>query len=324
MNKKNINIKCSAIAMNDDRHPNKSPFSGILTVINAPSVAPPMGSDGMPVKLDAEATQKALNTLIGMPVNSNYDSVNKFDKHNQNEIIGQISNAYIQDNNVWIEGYLYPQNCPDICASIKEEKQDLGFSYELLANAYTVEDGVMTVTDFCFTGASLLYKDCAAYGDYTQLVAAQKEEKTKEVDNDMTKEELEVFAKTISAQFETKVEAEKKETIDQLKEIAKLVEEIKASNEKNAKGLEEIAVEVGALKAAKEEFKPVKEEVKVEAKKDIPSPQVLAAGQKVVGNEDITPTDDFDAKLKAINANKELTPLQKCKEITKLRLNAQK
>jgi phage-related minor tail protein len=52
----------------------------------------------------------------------------------------------------------------------------------------------------------------------------------------------------------------------------------------------------------------------------IPVPVVLAAGQTVVGNADLSvPADSFEAKLEAINASK-MAPFERLKAVTKLRL----
>src|SRR3954454_7182733 len=61
----------SAMALNigNDEHPNKMPFSGIMTRIDEPSDAPVGGAGGKHITISKEAAEKALPTLLGMAVN---------------------------------------------------------------------------------------------------------------------------------------------------------------------------------------------------------------------------------------------------------------
>jgi hypothetical protein len=64
-------IVLNAMSLNialDDGHPNKMPFSGVLTRIEEPSDRPPEGSGGRLITISAEAAEKALSSLLGMAV----------------------------------------------------------------------------------------------------------------------------------------------------------------------------------------------------------------------------------------------------------------
>ena len=335
-----IQIKCSVTPTSDNSHPNKSPFTGILCSIDSPSINAPNGSGGKQVQLSSDAVQNAIGTLVGMPVNASYDGDKKFDMHKPKEIIGQISNAYIKDNDIWIEGYLYPQNCPEICASIKKEKKDLGFSYELLASKFEVDKDIMYVTELVFIGACLLYKDCAAYGDETQLLAAQT--KRKEVDK-MEDKDLKTIVTAILAGIDEK--NKKEQEVDLGKQVTDLVSALSTiteSIEENKKSIEEVAMEIGVLKSEKVEASKIeapvfedgvnykynaetKEFVKIEATKEdpkaeVPVPQTLQAGKEVVDNKDLNAgKKDFSAEKEAIWASKDLSPMQKLSKISKLK-----
>lgn len=335
-----IQIKCSVTPTSDNSHPNKSPFTGILCSIDSPSISVPNGSNGKRVQLSSEAVQNAIETLVGMPVNANYDDKKKFDMHNPKEIIGQISNAYIKGNDIWIEGYLYPQNCPEICASIKKEKKDLGFSYELLASQSEIKNDIMYVTELVFTGAALLYKDCAAYGDDSQLIAAQKKRK-----DDVKMEDKDINAMVMAILAGIDEKNKKEQEVDLGKQVSDLVSTlatITASIEENKKSIEEVALEIGVLKTEKVEASKVetpvfedgvdykynaetKEFVKIEAAKEepkaeVPIPTTLQAGKEIVANKDLTGgKKDFTDEKAKIWANKELSPLQKLSKIAKLK-----
>lgn len=264
----------------------------------------------------------------------------KFDIHNPQEIIGIISNGYVKDNNVYVEGYLYPQNCPKICASIRKEKKDLGFSYELLVSESEIKNDILYVTALVFTGACLLYKDCAAYGEDTQLIAAQKKRKD---DVKLEDKDLKTIVTAILAGIDEK--NKKEQEVDLGKQVTDLVDAlatITASIEDNKKSIEEVALEIGVLKTEKVEASKIeaptfedgvdykynaetKEFVKIEASKvepkvEAPIPQTLQAGKVVEANKDLTGgKKDFTDEKAKIWANKDLTPDKKLLQIAKLK-----
>ena len=337
-----IQIKCSVTPTSDNSHPNKQPFTGILCSIDSPSINVPNGSGGKQVQLSSDAVQNAIETIIGMPVNANYSDEDKkrFDIHNPQEIIGIISNGYVKDNNVYVEGYLYPQNCPKICASIRKEKKDLGFSYELLVSESEIKNDILYVTALVFTGACLLYKDCAAYGEDTQLIAAQKKRKD---DVKMEDKDLKTIVTAILAGIDEKNKKEQEVALGkQVTDLVSALSTITASIEENKKSIEEVALEIGVLKSEKVEASKIetpvfedgvnykynaetKEFTKIEASKEepkaeVPVPQTLQAGKEIVANKDLTGgKKDFTDEKAKIWANKELSPVQKLSQIAKLK-----
>jgi hypothetical protein len=68
-------------------HPNKMPFSGVLTRIDEPSDVAPEGSGGKRVLITMDAAKNALDSLLGMAVNFG------FDDHRPREKVGVISTA---------------------------------------------------------------------------------------------------------------------------------------------------------------------------------------------------------------------------------------
>lgn len=162
-------------------HPNRLPFSGVLTQLDTPSDRPPNGSKGRKVILTAAAAERALPSLLGMAVNY-MDAANG---HDVKRKIGVITAASIQNNAVHIDdGIIYAADFPKEAARIQSDKDRLGFSWEL-ANIFVenVDADPLVITDCVFTGAAILRKDKAAYSS-TSLSAAAGE-----IDQ-MTKEEL--------------------------------------------------------------------------------------------------------------------------------------
>jgi hypothetical protein len=160
-------------------HPNRMPFSGILTRIDQPSDAPPEGSTGKRTIIPRAVAEAALPSLLGMGV----DYKPGFEGHDRKRKIGLITGATIVGDAVEIEGFFYARDFPDECKQIKAEKGALGFSYELDARILDL-DADPWVIDYCvFTGAAVLYKELAAYR--TTSLAAKAEQ-----DIEMTKEEM--------------------------------------------------------------------------------------------------------------------------------------
>jgi len=176
-------LSIDAMALNiatDDDHPNKMPFSGVLTKLDEPSDFAPGGAAGKRIIVTAEAAQKALESLLGMAV----DFTPSFDGHDTKAKIGIITSAEIVGNEIRISGFVYAADFPETAELIQALKDVLGFSFE--AQRLYVEDpsaDILTITELTFTGAAILRKDKAAY-QTTSLAASAEGE------IEMTAEEL--------------------------------------------------------------------------------------------------------------------------------------
>jgi hypothetical protein len=142
-------------------HPNRVPFEGVLTIVNAPSDKAPTGARGHRVLLTREAAEQALPSLLGMAV----DYRPAWDGHDNRCKIGILTEATISGNQLLVRGYLYARDFPDVAKAIQAHApQALGMSYEI-ADA-KVEDkrtAIWTLTKVTFTGAAILLRDKAAY-----------------------------------------------------------------------------------------------------------------------------------------------------------------
>ncbi|WGS53571.1 hypothetical protein LFL96_21170 [Paraburkholderia sp. D15] len=150
-------------------HPNRMPFSGVLTFVNQPSDLPPGGSGGKRTYLPKDVAEKALESLLGMAVDFSDD----LSAHNVTQKIGVITGAEIVGEEVRIEGFFYAADFPQVCTKIQDEKEDLGFSYEVRAQTRPMGD-LLQIVSCVFTGAAVLYKDKAAY--QSTSLAAQAEQ----------------------------------------------------------------------------------------------------------------------------------------------------
>ena len=141
-------------------HPNKLPFTGILTRIGTPSDGAPSGSDGRRVILSQAAARAALPTLLGMAV----DLVPDLDGHDPTNKIGLITRADISGSALEIAGILYAADFPAIVKDLRARQSVLGFSFEASLVAVADETADPLVIQSCvFTGAAILRKDRAAY-----------------------------------------------------------------------------------------------------------------------------------------------------------------
>jgi len=150
----------------EEEHPNKLPFKGILLLLDAPSTKPPHGSRGHRIYVPAKVAENKLSTLIGMAIN--YDR-GDLDSHVTRHKVGVITDAWIKGNQVWVKGFAYKKDFPEVVRDLKQG--GLGMSMEL-ANVYVRDENedVWHLVDFAFTGASILKKSAAAYFQ-TELVA---------------------------------------------------------------------------------------------------------------------------------------------------------
>jgi hypothetical protein len=162
----------------DDDHPNRMPFSGVLTKIDTPSDMPVggTGSNGKGFKrtfLPRAVAKAILPSLIGMPIDFTPD----FDGHDVKRKIGTITAASIEDDSddINIEGFFYAADFPQECAFIKAEKEDLGFSYEIRAQTLGMGGDLLKIVGGKFTGAAVLYKNKAAYQSTSLAAHADQE-----------------------------------------------------------------------------------------------------------------------------------------------------
>jgi hypothetical protein len=181
-------LQAMSLDMPTEEHPNRMPFSGILTRIDEASDEPPGGSSGKRVYIPSEVAREALPTLMGMGV----DTTPEFDGHDARFKIGFIAEATIEGNAIHIAGFLYASDFPEECARIKAEKNRLGFSYECKVAISDKTADPWVVDRIIFTGAAILYKEKAAYRTTSLAATAEK-------DDAMTPEELKKLNDTLAA-----------------------------------------------------------------------------------------------------------------------------
>ena len=181
-----IDIQAMSLEVPDTPgHPNKHPFSGILTRIDEPSDAPPHGTGDRLVLVTKACAEAALSTLLGMAV----DSMPNLAGHAATRKIGVITQATIEGNAIHIGGFFYASDFPAELQRIVQLKSKLGFSFELSPTSFEITtDNIYQVNSGHFTGAALLFKDKAAYQTTSLAAAAQSQE----IDA-MTKEEMQAL-----------------------------------------------------------------------------------------------------------------------------------
>ena len=168
-----MKLEAMAVLLPDvEGHPNRAPFTGVLTRVDEPSTRPPSGARGHRVILTRQAALAALPSLLGMAV----DYAPSWDGHDARRKCGIITHADVEGSRLCVAGYLFAKDFPEV------ERQMLalapgamGMSWEL-ADAH-VEDmraEVWTLTRATFTGAAILLREKAAYRNTSFELAAQR------------------------------------------------------------------------------------------------------------------------------------------------------
>lgn len=144
-----------------DGHPNRVPFEGVLTVVNAASDKAPAGARGHRVMLTREAAEKALPSLLGMAV----DYRPGWDGHDARRKIGILTEADLVSNDLVVRGYLYARDFPEVAQAIRAHSPNaMGMSYELAeARVADMRADIWKLTRVTFTGAAILLREKAAY-----------------------------------------------------------------------------------------------------------------------------------------------------------------
>lgn len=249
------NLKASSFLLGELEHPNKMPFSGILTYFDVPSDMAPHGSNGRKVLIPSDVGVPALDSLIGMAVNLIEGAM---DDHDPQSKIGVITSAEAGESTgngvpVYIQGYIYANDFPSAALDIKLNQSALGFSYEttntLLMDGTYEDEPVAVVTQVVFTGASILYAADAAYT--TTTLAASAETENNEKEGNLSMEQVEQILAAIQGLKEyvdTKFDNFKQEddiedaVADALEDLQESVE-VQASAEEVVEPVEEVVEE---------------------------------------------------------------------------------
>lgn len=157
-----MRLEAMAVALpNVDGHPNRLPFEGILTVVNAASDKAPAGARGHRVILTRDAAEKAIPSLLGMAV----DYRPGWDGHDTRRKIGVLTEADLVGRDLKVRGYLFARDFPEVASSIVAQHPGaMGMSYELAdARVEDIRAEVWKLTRVTFTGAAILLREKAAY-----------------------------------------------------------------------------------------------------------------------------------------------------------------
>lgn len=247
------NLKASSFLLGELEHPNKMPFSGILTYFDVPSDMAPHGSGGRKVFIPSEVGIPALDSLIGMAVNYLEGSMDGHDPTNKIGVITSAEAGEPTENGVpvYIQGYIYANDFPSAALDIKLNQSALGFSYEttntLLTDGEFNGEPVAVVTAIVFVGSSILFAADAAYNATTLAASAETENNEKEGEISM---ELTELMASIEKMFDVKFEDLKKElqasaVEEEVQEIPVVEEstEVQASTEEVAEPVVEVVEE---------------------------------------------------------------------------------
>jgi hypothetical protein len=149
-------------------HPNRVPFSGVLTRVEVPSDRAPSGAAGHRVLLPRAVAEQALGSLLGMAV----DYAPGLRGHDTRRKIGVITLAEIVGDRLQVRGYLFGKDFPDVLREMRGRAGRLGMSYEVtdVRVADSAAD-IWVLEQVVFTGAAILERTAAAYA-CTSLAAA--------------------------------------------------------------------------------------------------------------------------------------------------------
>jgi hypothetical protein len=135
-----IELKSMAVAMPEVvGHPNRTAFSGVLTMVDVPSERAPSGAKGHLVMLTRRAAEAALPSLLGMAL----DYSPALDRHDVRCKVGVITRAEIVGRNVELGGYLFARDFPEIVEEIGKSRPRGGDGSRDSFRARLVQAGVI-------------------------------------------------------------------------------------------------------------------------------------------------------------------------------------
>jgi hypothetical protein len=141
-------------------HPNRVPFSGVLTLLDVPSDRSPAGAAGHRVLLPRRVAERALPSLLGMAM----DFAPGLRGHDVRRKIGIITRAEIADSRLEVSGYLFGKDFPEVIRELRAHRDQLGMSYEVTGvRVADPKAEIWVLEDIVFTGAAILERTAAAY-----------------------------------------------------------------------------------------------------------------------------------------------------------------
>jgi hypothetical protein len=141
-------------------HPNRVPFSGVLTLLDAPSDRAPAGAAGHRVVLPRRVAERALPSLLGMAV----DYAPGLRGHDARRKIGIITWAEIVGSQLEVSGYLFGKDFPEVISELRARRERLGMSYEVTGvRVADPKAEIWVLENVVFTGAAILERAAAAY-----------------------------------------------------------------------------------------------------------------------------------------------------------------
>jgi len=272
-------------------HPNRVPFSGVLTRVNVPSDRAPNGAAGHRVLLPQEVAERALPSLLGMAV----DYTPGLRGHDVKRKIGVISRAEVKEDRLEVAGYLFGKDFPETVAELRDRRGRLGMSYEVTSVRVADPSAeIWTLERVVFTGAAILERNAAAYQS-TSLAATAASSRQGETMNDRITQALDMLAQTnqaLTAEF-----ANLRSLLDELRQSQAAVAQTMERGGALRAGHGDLETRVEALANTSEELRRQNQALREQAerfaaqatRKTVP-PQVLTLLAKSgVGSEVIGP-----------------------------------
>lgn len=168
--KATMGLKLEAMALeipDFPEHPNRVPFSGVLTVVDRPSDRAPSGAAGHRVVLPRRVAERALPSLLGMAV----DYAPGLRGHDAQRKIGILTRAEIVGERLEVSGYLFGKDFPGLIGELRARRDRLGMSYEVTrVRVADPRAEIWVLEKVVFTGAAILERSAAAY-ETTSLAA---------------------------------------------------------------------------------------------------------------------------------------------------------
>lgn len=288
-------------------HPNRHPFSGVLTRVGKPSDSAPHGSNGKKILMTYGAAERALPSLLGMGVNL----TTNLDGHDPKAKIGLITSAHIEGDALMIQGFIYAADFPTEALRIQMTQADLGFSFEAQRlMVESVDTDPLVITDCYFTGASILLKNTAAYQTTAIAAAAAEKKERDQMDAELRAALTDIVAAGIKPVADAQAVATERlaameQSVASINQRVEANAAIVAKVEPIAKGLEVQAAAlegVGAQQAA-EHFRVMANTMRIDAARGVlPSGIHASQPQQHQGFSEPPPKMEDSDAFKALKA----------------------
>jgi hypothetical protein len=155
------------------QHPNRIPVEGSCCLLDVPSDLGAHTWDyntgttaiGPRIIVPSKVAEEHLENFLGQglcALGFPHEKYGPFELHADRSKVGFISEAFIRDKKLWVRGFLFALDFPEVLTAIEGGELGMCFSARM-PYVKKVDEKTVELERAIFTGAAIMRKDCCAF-----------------------------------------------------------------------------------------------------------------------------------------------------------------